>query len=73
MSHRLKRGIVVRVLPDGFGFLEEEKTRRQYVFSLRAIPQYRGQSIKELNLHTGVAVEFEADGDQVAVMELRSH
>lgn len=71
MSLELKKGTVIRVLPDGFGFLEEVKTQRQYVFSLKAIPHYRGQSVKELNLYPGAAVEFEAQGDRVAVMELR--
>jgi hypothetical protein len=69
MSLGPKKGTVIRVLPDGFGFLEEEQTRRRYVFSLGAFPHYRGQSVRELNLQAGAAVEFEAEGDRVAVME----
>lgn len=59
------RGRVRRLMPDGYGFVEELNSNRQYIFSLGAISNYRGQTPKELHLHVGSDVEFAAEGDRV--------
>ncbi|GEM_PF-3560925 len=64
------QGKVTRIMPDGFGFLTEEGTNRQYVFSLKAIPDYRGESLRELNLRAGTHVKFTVEGDRVARLKI---
>jgi hypothetical protein len=62
-----KKGKVSRILPDGYGYVQSDENdiSQQYVFSFRAIPNYRGESVRELNLHSGTPVAFVANGSKI--------
>jgi len=67
LSDLPKEGKISRVLPDGYGYVQsnEAGTTKQYVFSFRAIPNYRGESVRELNLRRGTKVRFSARDSEV--------
>lgn len=62
-----KEGRVSRILPDGYGYVQTDEpgVLQQYIFSFRAIPNYRGESVRELNLHRGTTVRFSANGSKI--------
>ncbi|WP_164928978.1 hypothetical protein [Gloeobacter violaceus] len=69
-TEQLKKGTVYRVLPDGHGFVQDVASKYQYVFSVTALQNYRGESVGELALRKGTEVHFRAVGDRVAYLEL---
>lgn len=56
---------VSRVLRDGYGYVQPRGSSQEYVFSFRTIPNYHGETARELNIHPGAEVRFKADGQQV--------
>lgn len=64
-------GIIVRLLPDGYGYVRtRDASSSEYVFSFGSIPNYRGETAKELGLHAGRAVEFDVEGEKIKRLAL---
>jgi hypothetical protein len=60
-------GIVTRVLPDGYVYVDESgPNRRRYIVSFsRSVPNYRGETARELRLSRGTQVRFSRNGNEV--------
>jgi hypothetical protein len=60
-------GTVTRVLPDGYVYVVESgPNRRKYIVSFsRSVPNYRGETARELRLSRGTKVRFSRNGNEV--------
>ena len=52
------RGKVLRVVPTGLCFVEEASTGKVYPFTFDKIRGYRGETVRELGLRSGLCVRF---------------
>ncbi|PSF36164.1 hypothetical protein C7H19_14300 [Aphanothece hegewaldii CCALA 016] len=71
-SSKVWVGEVCRVLEDGYGFVQPEGSNERYVFALNTIPDYHGQTAKELNLKPGSKVVFEVEDQKVVSLRINS-
>lgn len=60
-------GVISRVLDDGYAYVDETgPTRKRYIVSFsRSIPNYRGESARELRLSRGTVVRFSRVGNEI--------
>jgi excisionase family DNA binding protein len=66
---RSNKGTIVRVNPEGLGFLEDSSGRK-YSFTFDKILGYAGERPEELGLVRGAAVNFIREGEQVTEVDL---
>ena len=59
-----KLGRIRRILKDGYAYIDFETDKKQYIASFSTIPNYKGETEKELKLHTGSKVQFEIGTDE---------
>ena len=67
LSSLQHEGVVSRVLDDGYAYIDEDgPTRKRYIVSFsRSIPNYRGESARELRLARGTVVRFSRVGNEI--------
>jgi len=60
-------GVVTRVLPDGYAYVDESgPNQRRYIISFsRSVPNYRGETARELRLSRGTQVRFSRKGNEI--------
>ena len=60
-------GVVARVLPDGYVYVDESgPNRKRYIVSFsRSVPNYRGETARELRLSRGTQVRFSRNGNEI--------
>lgn len=60
-------GVISRVLDDGYAYVDETgPSPRRYIVSFsRSIPNYRGESARELRLSRGTRVRFSRVGNEI--------
>jgi hypothetical protein len=51
-------GKVVRVVPTGLCFVEEASSGKVYPFTFDKIRGYRGETVRELGLRSGLSIRF---------------
>ena len=61
------KGVVTRVLPDGYAYVDESgPNQRRYIISFRrSVPNYRGETARELSLSRGTQVRFSRKGNEI--------
>lgn len=71
------RGIISRVLEDGYAYIEEHptnagesKSKRYFISFSRSIPNYRGETPQELRVSPGTQVRFSRQGDNIEYIEV---
>jgi hypothetical protein len=60
------RGKIVRMMPDGLGYLQDVVTEEVYTFNLGQVPHYRGESLREMarkGIKVGAQVTFATPED----------
>jgi hypothetical protein len=67
LSSLQHEGVISRVLDDGYAYVDETgPTRKRYIVSFsRSIPNYRGESARELRLSRGTVVRFSRVGNEI--------
>ena len=67
LSSMQHEGVISRVLDDGYAYVDENgPTRKRYIVSFsRSIPNYRGESARELRLSRGTRVRFSRKGNEI--------
>lgn len=67
LSSLQHEGVISRVLDDGYAYVDETRpTRKRYIVSFsRSIPNYRGESARELRLSPGTFVRFSRVGNDI--------
>jgi len=65
-----RRGRIHRIEEIGLGILVDEKTNREYPFTLDKVKGYRGQPLKALSIKNGSLVHFLVRQDRVDSVEL---
>jgi hypothetical protein len=67
------RGTIVRMMPDGLGYLQDVVTHEVYTFNLGQVPGYRGESLRDVarkGIKVGAQVTFGTpDGSDDASVE----
>lgn len=58
---RYQKAIFSRVTGDGVGYLVDEGSNKTFTFTFDKIPNYRGQSPKELGISAGAPVTYDLD------------
>lgn len=60
-------GVITRILDDGYAYVDEQRpSRKRYFFSFsRSIPNYRGESARELKLTKGTQVRYSRVGNEI--------
>ena len=60
-------GIITRVLDDGYAYVDESgPNRRRFIVSFsRSVPNYRGETARELRLTRGARVRFSSNGNEI--------
>ncbi len=60
-------GIITRVLEDGYAYVDESgPNRRRFIVSFsRSVPNYRGETARELRLTRGTRVRFSSVGNEI--------
>jgi hypothetical protein len=66
----MKKGVIVQVVKDDLAYIEEEISKRRFVFEFSMIKGYRGESAQELGLREGSQVLFRATDGIIAEVEL---
>ena len=57
----LHHAIVSRTTPNGFGYIVDKNSGKEFSFTFDKIKNYRGESAKELGLLPGVVVHYQQD------------
>jgi hypothetical protein len=67
LSSLTHEGVVTRVLPDGYVYVDESgPNRKRYIVSFsRSVPNYRGETARELRLSRGTQVRFSRNGNEI--------
>ena len=60
-----RTGTITQLTRSGMGYLREAGSGRDFVFTFSRIDGYRGESLREMGLKAGSAVDFYCDGERV--------
>ncbi len=72
-NEEIKTGRVSYILSDGYGYVQPDSLAdSSYVFSFSSIPDYRGETARELNLYKGSKVEFKLQGQNITSLRILS-
>ena len=64
-----EKGKISRILSGtGFGYVKSNTSQKTYIFSLDAVPNYRGQTPQEIGIKKGAKVRFRSEGDSISSM-----